>query len=250
MLGGSFSVRGWWHTKTGCPRRLWKPHPWRHSRQGWMWLWAAWSGGWQLPMAEGLKLDDLWGPFQPRPFYDSMAWHRCEDVCIWLACVTKYWKSILTKWWVEDTVDRDLPWLRFCTWRKNCGFPWICRGPYLTRVLQLCLTSSTTSGVKDCCQRTLDLEIVIHTSFVHSCLHVVWPQKCDDQGAEPVLGNAWEWTNKERKLRRTEILFWGVCIGKHASESVSQNMVATKLEREELEEWIVRWIRNWLHACI
>jgi len=22
------------------------PHPWRHSRPGWMWLWAAWSGGW------------------------------------------------------------------------------------------------------------------------------------------------------------------------------------------------------------
>jgi len=26
--------------------RLWMPHPWRHSRPGWMWLWAAWSGGW------------------------------------------------------------------------------------------------------------------------------------------------------------------------------------------------------------
>jgi len=22
------------------------PHPWRHSKPGWMWLWAAWSGGW------------------------------------------------------------------------------------------------------------------------------------------------------------------------------------------------------------
>jgi len=31
---------------TGCPRRLWMPHPWRHSRPGWMWLWAAWSAGW------------------------------------------------------------------------------------------------------------------------------------------------------------------------------------------------------------
>ena len=25
---------------------LWMPHPWRHSRPGWMWLWAAWSDGW------------------------------------------------------------------------------------------------------------------------------------------------------------------------------------------------------------
>jgi len=25
-----------------------------------------------LPLAEGLELDDLKGPFQPKPFYDSM----------------------------------------------------------------------------------------------------------------------------------------------------------------------------------
>jgi len=25
-----------------------------------------------LPVAGGLKLDDHWGPFQPRPFYNSM----------------------------------------------------------------------------------------------------------------------------------------------------------------------------------
>jgi len=28
-------------------RRLWMPHPWRHSRPGWMWLWAAWAAGWR-----------------------------------------------------------------------------------------------------------------------------------------------------------------------------------------------------------
>ena len=27
-------------------RELWMPHPCRHSRPGWMWLWAAWAGGW------------------------------------------------------------------------------------------------------------------------------------------------------------------------------------------------------------
>jgi len=27
--------------------RLWMPHPWMHSRSGWMWLWAAWSSGWR-----------------------------------------------------------------------------------------------------------------------------------------------------------------------------------------------------------
>jgi len=34
-------------TGTGCPRRLWMPHPCRHSRPGWMWLWAAWAAGWR-----------------------------------------------------------------------------------------------------------------------------------------------------------------------------------------------------------
>ena len=57
----------------GFPRRLWIPHPWRHSRPGWMSLWAAWSR-WlaTLHIAGGLKLDDHCGPFQPGPFYDSM----------------------------------------------------------------------------------------------------------------------------------------------------------------------------------
>ena len=60
------------------PRRLWMPHPWRHSRPGWMWLWAAWSGGWRPCSVErveggGLKPDDHGGPFQPRPFYDSVS---------------------------------------------------------------------------------------------------------------------------------------------------------------------------------
>jgi len=34
-------------SETGCPRRLWMPHPWRHSGPGCMWLWAAWAGGWR-----------------------------------------------------------------------------------------------------------------------------------------------------------------------------------------------------------
>ena len=37
------------------------PHPWRHSRPGWMWLWAAWSGGWRpCTQQGGLKLIDHW----------------------------------------------------------------------------------------------------------------------------------------------------------------------------------------------
>jgi len=46
ILRGSFSLRVWWYTGTGCPRRLRMTHPCRHSRPGWMWLWAARSAGW------------------------------------------------------------------------------------------------------------------------------------------------------------------------------------------------------------
>ena len=47
ILGTLLPFAGlWWSTGTGCLRRLWMPHPWRHSRPGWMWLWAAWCGGW------------------------------------------------------------------------------------------------------------------------------------------------------------------------------------------------------------
>jgi len=33
---------------------------------------VQWLG--TLPMAGGVKIDDLWCPFQPRPFYDCMIW--------------------------------------------------------------------------------------------------------------------------------------------------------------------------------
>lgn len=34
--------------------------------------WAApWCSGWHCCPWQGLEVDDLWGPFQPQPFYDS-----------------------------------------------------------------------------------------------------------------------------------------------------------------------------------
>jgi len=30
------------------PERWWMPHPWKHSRSGWMGLWATWSS-WRCP---------------------------------------------------------------------------------------------------------------------------------------------------------------------------------------------------------
>lgn len=34
----------WWDAGTGCPAVLWMPHYWKHSRLGWMGLWAIWYG--------------------------------------------------------------------------------------------------------------------------------------------------------------------------------------------------------------
>ena len=74
-LGRSFSLREWWRTGTGCPKRLWMPHPWRHKRPGWMWLWAAWSGGWRPCTWQGVETGwSLWS-FSTQAilwFYDCM----------------------------------------------------------------------------------------------------------------------------------------------------------------------------------
>jgi len=36
------------------PKEVVDAHPWRHSRPGWMWFWAAWSSDWQpCPQQEG-----------------------------------------------------------------------------------------------------------------------------------------------------------------------------------------------------
>jgi len=58
-----------------CPERLWMPLPLRCSRPGWMGPWATWSrkwGGWWPCPEGGLEIHDSWGPFQPRPFCDSV----------------------------------------------------------------------------------------------------------------------------------------------------------------------------------
>ena len=41
---GKFFTRRMVRCWNSCPERLWMPHPWRHSRPGWMGPWAAWSG--------------------------------------------------------------------------------------------------------------------------------------------------------------------------------------------------------------
>lgn len=47
-IGKQFPMWGWWGTKTGCPEKLWMPHPWKCSNHVWMGLWATWSS-WRCP---------------------------------------------------------------------------------------------------------------------------------------------------------------------------------------------------------
>ena len=73
-----FSLRGWCHPGTGCPRRSWMPHPWRNPQPDWMWLWAVWSGGWQSCPQQGewneMIFEVLVNPGHSRIlwFHDSM----------------------------------------------------------------------------------------------------------------------------------------------------------------------------------
>ena len=47
MLGENSLLRGWWGSGTGCPEKLWMPHPLRCWRPCWMGPWAASSAEWQ-----------------------------------------------------------------------------------------------------------------------------------------------------------------------------------------------------------
>jgi len=53
------------------PEGLWVPHPWKHSRPGWMGPWALWSGGFQS-MARGWNCRSFKVPFNPN--YPMIPW--------------------------------------------------------------------------------------------------------------------------------------------------------------------------------
>jgi len=92
ILGGIFSPRGWWCSGTGCPRRLWMPHPWRHSRPS-------------MRIAEGLKLDDHCGPFQPRSCYDwfYVAQKKSWKLLSWGLVTDLQW-MVSTSWYCLGAV--------------------------------------------------------------------------------------------------------------------------------------------------
>lgn len=68
-IKNKFLLWGWWGTVTGCPERLWMPHPQQRSRPRWMQLWATCSS-WRRPFLQqgGWNWIIFEIPFQPRPF--------------------------------------------------------------------------------------------------------------------------------------------------------------------------------------
>ena len=43
--GRNFWQWGWLGPGTGCPEKLWMPHPWRHTKPSWMESWKTWRQG-------------------------------------------------------------------------------------------------------------------------------------------------------------------------------------------------------------
>ena len=79
----------------GLPREVVDAPSQEASRPGWMWLWAAWSGGLRLHIAGGLKLGYHYSPLQPSPFYDSIqTCHPQHSASRILCYVTHY--NVLT----------------------------------------------------------------------------------------------------------------------------------------------------------
>jgi len=65
-----------WKTSIIPPLESRMLHPWRCSRPDWMEPYATWRYQiWRLvalPAAGRWELSDPWGPFQPKPYCDSM----------------------------------------------------------------------------------------------------------------------------------------------------------------------------------
>ena len=64
ILGKKTLLKEWSGTGRGCPGQWWSPHPWKGSKNVWMWhfgIWFSRHGGVGLTVG----LDDLRGLFQP-----------------------------------------------------------------------------------------------------------------------------------------------------------------------------------------
>jgi len=106
MLGKISLLKEWSGTGTGCPGRWWGPHPWRCSKNVWMWHFGIWFDRHGV-VGRMVGLDDLRGPFQP--------------VVLW------FYDSVETKTYSEQVVEHycQIPHIDTCGRRKYfSGGPW------------------------------------------------------------------------------------------------------------------------------
>lgn len=91
--------------------------PWKHSGPRWMGLWATWSIRRCLPIAGGLEPGDPNGPFQTKPFYDSVILRLKKPAglqpCLSFSAVWRTYKTGSLKgtskhyWWDSDLQKQD-----------------------------------------------------------------------------------------------------------------------------------------------
>ena len=69
-------------------RRLWMPHPCRHSRPGWMWLWAAWAADWWPCTQQGVGAGWALWAFATQAMlwfcdtiYNTRQWSKDKTTC-------------------------------------------------------------------------------------------------------------------------------------------------------------------------
>jgi len=100
-IRGKFFTQRWWHTGTGCPRRLWMPHRWKHSRPVWMWLWAAWSSGWWPCMWQGgwnyMVFEVLFNPGHSMNQYLYRCWKHKYKYSLLRFLKLKFWWGFKTQ---------------------------------------------------------------------------------------------------------------------------------------------------------
>jgi len=76
ILGGNSLLSWWLDNRTGCPEKLWMSQfleVLKVKLDGAMGSLTYWSA--TLPMTGGLEVDELLGPFQLKPF--------CDSICIY-----------------------------------------------------------------------------------------------------------------------------------------------------------------------
>jgi len=92
------SLRGGFCTLFYPTSTLWMPHPWRHSRPGWMWLWAAWSGGW-WPCTQQGGWNQMITVILFNPGHSMIILSLSDDSAFWDAwiCLKLFWLSVMCR---------------------------------------------------------------------------------------------------------------------------------------------------------